>query len=147
MIFFSFSLLTCKRLQNLLFAILLYWRKSNTRAKVLIVTIILHVTLQPFCIVLTFRRLVISMQRWKFDFKFHIMSKAYQRKCSFIRTKNISESFNCTNINKVSNYILYLASVCDSVILPELNRLLRCGIYSNPIMYRQDIHFISQNEL
>ena len=62
MIFFHFRVF-CKRLQNLLFAILLYWRKSNTRAKVLIVTIILHATLQPFCIILTFRRLVISMQR------------------------------------------------------------------------------------
>ena len=87
------------------------------------------------------------MQRWKFDFKFHIMSKAYQRKCSFIRTKNISKGFICTNINKVSNYILYLTCVCNSAILPELNLFLRCGIKTNRYKIGRDISICTNYQI
>ena len=75
------------------------------------------------------------------------MSKPYQRKCSLIRTKNIWKGFNCTNINKVSNYILYLKCVCNAAILPELNRFLRCGIKTNRYEIGRDISICTNDQI
>ena len=53
--------------------------------------------------------------------------------------KHISKSFYSTNINKFSKYILNLTCVCNSVILSELNRFLRCGIKTNGYKIGRDI--------
>ena len=58
----------------------------------------------------------------------------------------LSNGFNCTDINKVSNYILYLTCVCNSTILPEINRFHTLW-YKNRYKIGHDISMCKNDQI